>query len=406
MIEIEPVRAWGREERELPADVAAALAATGVVKVVPVDPPTRWQIETDSRVGIVVGDGWELRIRPKLAIPKLLFLLAYSLKPKGWQDAVTGMRQERDVVDALASGFAFHAGRAINQGLLRGYVAVEERRNDLRGRIRFGDQLARLPGLPLPLEVSYDDFTADIPENRLLRTAIERLLMLPRIAPQARARLLRLRAVLQEVSMLPDRRGAALPAITRLNKRYEAALVLGKLILDGTSLRQDRGRVATTSFLFDMNEVFESFLSTALREALERRAGGRVQLQYNGNYLDRGRILRLKPDITWWHGGGCRAIVDAKYKAIEDARFPNADAYQMLAYCIGFGVQRGFLVYARDSLDRSRLHEIQRHGYEIEVLALDVEQEPEELLRQVDGIAEKVTTSLPEDVIEAVAQPA
>jgi 5-methylcytosine-specific restriction enzyme subunit McrC len=403
LIEIEPVRAWGEEERELPADVAAALAATGVAKVVPVGSPTRWRIEADSRIGVVVGDGWELRIRPKLAIPKLLFLLAYSLQPKGWRDAVTGMREERDVVDALASGFAFHAERAINQGLLRGYIAVEERRNDLRGRIRFGDQLARLPGLPLPLEVSYDDFTADIPENRLLRTAIERLLMLPRIAPQARARLLRLRAVLQEVNLLPDRRRVDLPTITRLNKRYEAALVLGKLVLDGTSLRQDRGPVATTSFLFDMNEVFESFLSTALREALERRAGGRVQLQYNRNYLDDGRILRLKPDITWWHGGRCRAVIDAKYKALKDARFPNADAYQILAYCIGFGVQRGFLVYARDSLDRSRLHEIQRHRYEIEVLALDVEQKPEELLQQVDDIAEKIASFVPDDPTAGMA---
>ncbi len=403
MIEIESVRAWGQEERELPANVAAALAATGVAKVVPVDPPTRWRIETGSRIGVVVGDGWELRIRPKLTIPKLLFLLAYSLQPQGWRDAITGMKQERDVVDALASGFAFHAERAINQGLLRGYVAIEERRNDLRGRIKFGDQLARLPGLPLPLEVSYDDFTADIPENRLLRTAIERLLMLPRIAPQARARLLRLRAALQEVSLLPDRRRGDLPMVTRLNKRYEAALVLGKLILDGTSLRQDRGPVATTSFLFDMNEVFESFLSTALRKALERRAGGHVHLQYNRNYLDHGRILRLKPDITWWHGRGCSAIVDAKYKALEDGRFPNADAYQMLAYCVGFGVQRGLLVYARDSLDRSQLHEIQRHGYEIEVLTLDAEQEPEELLQQVDDIAKKIASSVTDDMIAGMA---
>ncbi len=403
MIEIEPVRAWGREERELPADVAAALAATGVAKVVPLDPPARWRIETDSRIGVVVGDGWELRIRPKLAIPKLLFLLAYSLQPQGWRDAITGMKEELDVVDALASGFAFHAERAINQGLLRGYVAVEERRNDLRGRIRFGDQLARLPGLPLPLEVSYDDFTADIPENRLLRTAIERLLVLPRIAPQARARLLRLRAVLQEANPLPDQRRVNLPTITRLNKRYEAALVLGKLVLDGTSLRQDRGPVATTSFLFDMNEVFESFLSTALCEALERRAGGGVHLQYNRNFLDHGRILRLKPDITWWRSGRCRAIIDAKYKALEDARFPNADAYQMLAYCIGFGVQRGFLIYARDSLAQPRVHVVKQHGYEIDVQAVDVEQEPEEMLREVDEIAEKIASSMMDDITAGMA---
>ena len=39
-------------------------------------------------------------------------------------------------------------------------------------------------------------------------------------------------------------------------------------------------------------------------------------------------------------------------------RFPNADAYQMLAYCTGFELPQGFLVYARDTQQRSRLHHI------------------------------------------------
>jgi 5-methylcytosine-specific restriction enzyme subunit McrC len=371
--------------------VADGLAATGVVKVVPIETPRRWQIEADSRVGVVVGDGWELRINPHLDIPKLFFLLGYSLRPDGWRDAVTGMAREQDVVEALASGFAAHAERAVEQGLLHGYVTLDERRNELRGRVRFGDQLARLPGVALPIEVTYDDFTPDIPENRILRTAAERLRRLRRVPQRARARLLHLSAALDQVTVLREHRRVALPRITRLNRRYEAALVLGKLILDGTSLRLERGRVVTTSFLFDMNEVFESFVFTALRESL-RRFGGTVDRQAPGALDTAERPgLPLRADVVWRKQGVVRAVVDSKYKSLfAGSSMPNADAYQMLAYCIGFGVPRGLLIYARDSLDQPRLHVVKRHGYEIDVQAVDVELSPDELLTQIDDIADNL----------------
>lgn len=391
MIEIDPVTAWSSQERDLPSEVAAQLNGTKAVTAVLVGPGDRWRLETNSKIGILVGDGWELRIRPHLEIPKLFFLLAYSISSSGWHDAVTGMSTEHDVVEALASGFAFHAERALDRGLLRGYVTVEERRNDLRGRIRFGDQLARLPGMPLPLEVVYDDFSADIAENRLLLTAAETLLRMRGIAPRARSRLLHLRAVLDEVNVLHERQRVAVPPITRLNSRYEAALVLGKMILDGTSLRQERGTTASTSFLFDLNEVFESFVYAALRESL-RRYGGTVDRQVAGR-LDTGAgpQLSLRADVVWRRRGEVKAVIDSKYKSLyAGSTMPNADAYQMLAYCIGFDVHRGFLVYARDSLGRPRIHEVRKHGYEIDVRAVDIEAKPEDVLRDIDRIADAI----------------
>ena len=395
LFEIDPLTAWAREERELSPDIAAALAATGVAKVIPLDTPGRWTVETESRVGIVVGRGWELRIRPRMAIPKLMFLLAYSRNPAGWADAIADMDTERDVLEALAAGFAIHAQAAVERGVLHGYIGVEDRLNHLRGRVRFGDQLARLPGLPLPVEVSFDEFTPDVIENRLLRTAAETLLAFPRIPSKSRSRLMRLRAVLENVTVIPDRRSAQIPPITRLNKRYEPALVLAKLVLDGVSLRQDHGRAPATSFLFDMNEVFESFVYAALREAL-REYGGSVERQAAGE-LDTAPTpaLRFRADVVWRSRGAVRAVIDSKYKPLSaGGTMPNADAYQMLAYCVGFGLRRGFLVYARDTGTEPRLHRVKRHGYEIDVEALDVELEPEKLLHQVDALATRIAAPL------------
>ena len=72
---------------------------------------------------------------------------------------------------------------------------------------------------------------------------------------------------------------------------------------------------------------------------------------------------------------------------------PNADAYQMLAYCTALRRRRGFLVYAKDSGERERRHVIRNSPYTLDVRVLDVESEPDALLAQVDELALAVATS-------------
>lgn len=368
---------------------ARELAAMRLVRVEPIG-EGRWRVASGSEVGIISGRDWELRIRPRLAIPKLLFLLAYSTRPEGWKDVESSFGEVDELLDALASGFAWHTEQALEGGILRGYVEIEERRNDVRGRVRFGDQLARSAGLPLPIELTYDDYTADVLENRILLTAAELLLRLPRVPPTARRRLLRVRALLDEVEVIHDGRAVSMPTITRLNSRYAGALTLAMLVLRGRATALKRGAVGSTTFLFDMNEVFESFVFASLQDAF-RRYGGRVN-RHHRDWLDEERGIRLIPDITWWRSRNeCGAVMDAKYKSLYDKRtMPNADAYQMLAYCIALGIRRGYLIYAKDSDERTRFHTIRRHGYEVDVRAIDVEQEPTEILRQVAAIAERI----------------
>lgn len=383
----ETVAAWTRERRELSAEHAAAIAETRVVTVEPTDEDGVWWVGTDSRVGVLVGDGWQLGIRPRLAIPRLLFLLAYSLRPEGWKETTALFGREDRLFDAVATGFAVHAERALRPGVLHHYVEVDEREQGVRGRIRFGDQIARQKGLPLPVEVTFDDFTPNVIENRLLRTATEILLRLPLVPASARSRLMWIRAALEDVEVLPDARRLEPVRVTRLNQRYEPALRLAELIVRASSLSAEHGQVSSTSFVFDMNEVFESFLTTRLAHAF-RRIGGWVERQRPAT-LAVG--LNMRTDITWRGASGLRAVIDAKYKSLVDNKtMPNADAYQMLAYCVALGLTRGYLVYAKDAGEAERRYRVVRHGYEINVRAVDVELEPEELLAQVDAIAHEV----------------
>lgn len=237
------------------------------------------------------------------------------------------------------------ARRALDQGLLKGYVTVDDSLAVLRGRIREADQLRRRWGQTIPLEVRYDEHTVDIAENQVLLAAVEFLLRTPQVGARHRAGLQRLRLQLSDVTA--PVRGGVLPSWTpsRLNARYVPALEVAELILAGWSFEQRVGDLVVTGYLVNMASVFEDFVTVALREALAP-FGGRSRLQY-GTYLDEGETVPVQPDFVWLEGGRPRIVVDAKYKAEKPAGFPQADLYQMLAYCTVLGLPEGHLVYAK-----------------------------------------------------------
>jgi len=348
-----------------------------------------WKVRADSRVGVLVGDGWEIRIRPRLDIPRLMFLVAYAVNQRGWKDILAPFEEERDEVAAIASGFSWHALRAVERGPIRGYRRRDERGDALRGRVRFADQVARGGGLPIPLEISYSDYTPDVIENRMLITAASLLLRMPRVAPIARRRLLHVRSRLHGSRVLHDWRGVRAPNITRLNEHYAPALALSERVLRDLSLSEKSGQLASATFVFDMNKVFEDFVTAAFTSSM-RKHGGAVRPQVGEYSLDEEAALRLRPDIGWWDGGRCLALLDAKYKAIDDGVLRHDDAYQMLAYCTAYGLDRGYLIYAKDSGAETRTHVVRNAGTKLVVRALDVRLEPEELLAHVDQLARLV----------------
>ena len=394
--------AWSKEAAELTVSEVAEIAQTGLVDVVAGSTAGEFRLVTNSRVGVASGDGWELRVRPKLAIPRLFFLIAYARDPNGWKDQSAFFEGADDLVDAIASGFAWQALNAVEGGLLRGYVEVEDRIPTIRGRLRFADQIARNATLPIPAEVAYDEYTEDILENRILKTATLLLLRLPRVPEKTRHRLLRLRSLLGYVSVIDRPRDTRFPLMTRLNQNYGHALRLAELIFQSASFDAARGEFAATAFAFDMNKVFEDFVTTALSEAFEQH-GGSLRAQFDRLSLDFAERLNLRPDLTWWVDGDCRAIIDAKYKAIDEGVMRNGDAYQMLAYCTAFNLSRGYLVYARDSGQEPRVHVIRHSGHEIHVEAIDVEKPPADVLAAIAGFAARLAEATPASVAAAAA---
>ena len=103
------------------------------------------------------------------------------------------------------------------------------------------------------------------------------------------------------------------------------------------------------------------------------------------HFEEAGQIL-LGPDVVWKLRGAPLAVVDAKYKAEKPAGYPNADLYQLLAYCTVLGLRRGYLVYAKGSEEAAH-HVVRRSGIEIVCHAIDLNTEPALLLEQMHNLA-------------------
>ncbi|MFE5967988.1 McrC family protein [Streptomyces sp. NPDC056463] len=383
----------------LPDVIGRTLAAGDMVEAAP-DPyiPGRWSLRAGSKVGAMtftspdIGTPVTVRVTSKVPVARLFFLLGYALIPEGiWRDGDVGLAGHRDLLPALAHAVERQIDRALRQGLLQGYRAAEESALVVRGRIRESEQIRRRFGATLPIEVAFDEFTTDIAENRILRAAVERLLRLPGVPGGVRRRLLHQRARLADADVLV--RGQPLPTWrpTRLNARYHQALQLARAVLDGTSVEHAAGGLRVDGFLFDMNKLFEDFVTVALREAC--RARGHVARLQDPHHLDEAAAIRMKPDLVLYEpGGAVGAVVDAKYKAEKRDGFPDADLYQMLAYCIALGLPEGHLVYAKGNAAHAA-HTVRHADIVIHQHALDLDQDPQGLLADLQEVADLLTST-------------
>lgn len=370
---------------ELTGGEYRALQQLGLVTVTPTVDPGCYEVVAGRKVGAVTVGERQLIVRPKITdLNRLLFLIGYAKDHRLWRDDQVDLIGADDLLPGIAEAFSRLASRAVDQGVLQGYRTVREALPLLRGRLLAGEQMTRLHGLPVPVAVEYDDFTVDIAENQLLLAATLRLLTVPRISETARRRLQRLRRTLSDVSVLS--RGAALPAWqpTRLNTRYHTALRLAGIVLAAGSFEHHIGDLRVTGYLFDMWRVFEDFVTVALAEALAT-SGWRCE-QQAALHLDDERQVPMRPDLLCRKDGVPVAVIDAKYKAERYDGFPNADLYQMLAYCTALGLGEGHLVYAKGNEPVS-VHTVRRSGIVIHCHALDLALWPADLLKQIDGLA-------------------
>lgn len=362
------------------------------LKVATVEPSgsSEWRISGVSKIGVLRLGDIEVRIEPKVPIANVFYLLSRGQQWGKWFDDSVQLGSVDDLYRVIAETFAAWCERILARGALRGYVGVRAAEPTIRGRWLVDEQIRRRGGIPLPAELSYDDFTADIPENQLVRAAVRRLLTMPALPAAVRARLRRSDRALADVE--PTRRGVAAPSISfdRRNERYRPLIALARLIHDDKSIEHRTGNVLASGFLLDLPRVFEDYIAAAVADAVAPYGG--VVLSQDARPFDRGGLATIKPDLIWVEGGRGRAVFDAKYKAEKPEGYPNADLYQALAYAVRLRLPSAHLVYAKGSAAPAR-YEIAELGKTVFAHALDLAKAPSSIEEDVRALVAQAATA-------------
>lgn len=382
-LRVEDVAEKGESRVALSPAQAARLQELKFCRVSPTPETGIWRITDVTRVGVVALDNVRLIVRPKTPLRSLIFMASYSGVQTDTRESSFDFEADRDLPSTLASALVRAIEDATNRGLLKGYVSVEETGTVIRGRWDIARQLKVRPGIPVPVELTYDDFTEDVPENRVLKAALRALVRIEQLPRPVLDKVGTALALFSEVSDLRSAGPAAPLAESRLNAHYQPALRLARWILEATSWAHAEGAGTGATFLLNVAKVYEDFVGRVLGATL-RPAGFDVDLQVSDWRLDTDGRVHLRPDIVISKMGHVVTVADTKYKVWgqNSGTPPNADVYQALAYAVTAGAPEAHLLYVSGDVEPRR-YRIAATGTTVVAHAVSLEGEPAQVLESV-----------------------
>ena len=384
----------GEKDQLVDLELAKVLQNFGVCQV---QLTSEGQLRTSnfSKVGFIRHGNSLIRIEPKISIRKVLQLISPTLEDVQILSEQVEISESDDWTHALTEFFISASNVALALGPLHGYRGVSEAANLVKGRIDFSRQLKRNPGRPIPIEIDFDEFSPDIPENRIILTALQVLLTRFPLDVDQRNRLFELQYVLAAVTPIEHHKRIPTVTLTSLNNHYGPALRIAELILGFQGLDADVGETSASSFLLDMERIFEKYLEN--RFSILSEEGSQIfRAQGSGESLDRGGLVGIRPDYLWFEGGKATGVADAKYKVfITKASVPNDDVYQMVTYCTRYGLHKGYLIYASSP----------NFSIDVEGSAITIEVRGVDLSLELPEIEEQIAALLDEVLCKTVASP-
>ena len=304
------------------------------------------------------------------------------------------------LLDVFIRHFCEELFAQLRKGALLRYVHREDNLPVLRGRLLIDRQLKLNSGHQGRLYCAFDELVEDNVYNQYIKCALQvvhgqaRSLAAKRSATELLYRFDGVRDRRQEECRdwkLPERRDA---------KRFESVFRQCGWFLRGLGQDVRAGDRRNLSVLFDMNRLFEDFITAKLRKET-RSCGFRVWAQGPQSSLvkegDTSRF-QMRPDITFIADGRALAILDTKWKILSEQKdkygISQADLYQMVAYGTRYRCPNLTLVYPKQE-------RIQRDRIEFRVP--DTEPEMRLTVRFVD-LARLVGKGLDAQLEEAVAE--
>ncbi len=300
-----------------------------------------YRIRAKNFTGIInVGD-LIINIKPKIGLNNLFFLINYCYKLPFRFDEEAPMEQSYEIFNYYIYLFANATKEIIRKGVYRRYLDKVENTIYLKGRLLIEQNIRNTIVDKTKNVCKFDEYTENVLENHILKYITKKLIRIvdnKEIKNTLRYNLLYLNAIDRSIKVTNNDFDKII--YTRLNKNYEYPLNLAKFFINNIFIKDILGSKRVSSFLVDMNKLFESFVFMALQEKLESSI---YKVVYQKSlFLDDSRKIKIFPDILIQKKGKASIVIDVKYK-IEN-NYINSDIYQLIAYCKRMNIRNGIIV--------------------------------------------------------------
>lgn len=250
--------------------------------------------------------------------------------------------QRMPLLEIFISQFLLSVSQLLKQGLRFDYVSEQGNLSFMKGKLMLSAQLRHNVVNRHKFCVDYDDYIPDSSANRLLHSALDKLLSL-RLSSENQRWLYELRFAFDgiplsrniesDISSLRLERGMA---------HYNEPLAWAQLILRGMSPSALQGNTKAISLLFPMEALFESFVAQTLPYELPPHL--KVQPQISTYSLVKHGLhdcFKLRPDllIQSRQPVQTKMVMDTKWKLVNSNEqkkslygLAQSDFYQMFAY--------------------------------------------------------------------------
>ena len=224
------------------------------------------------------------------------------------------MESPTNFYDIFALLTARHLLKELSLGIHHQYVVVNDNTRVVRGKVCISEQITRnMDRLDL-ISCKWDEFTPDIPLNRMLKCACSFLQSRVRDGNAFMA-LMNCITQLEDVSdidPLTALNGVISHRWNRATERFRPVFDLAKRLLQGIGHILSSADTSAFVFLLDMNKVFEEYVKASLEAYFDIGIDCQERIGYLFTDISNGRIEQ-KTDYLW-HKEGKPWIGDAKYK--------------------------------------------------------------------------------------------
>lgn len=288
------------------------------------------QVRVAEAIGLVGVGPKSWTVDPKIPADHLFYLLQRAQVLPATSTQSAELASGKHLWHLLYDWFLTSCEAVVRADLAKGYTRTKSELPFVRGSLDAVSMTRSfLRGRPQAV-CTFEDFTADIALNRMLKSALLHGIRTGALGKDAARRTRRLLARFSEVSTASAQDFRV--TLDRPTRRYRDALPLARHILEGKLRELQVGDARAWCFLWRTPEAVEAGIRNVLADGLKDVvAVARTSRTFSP--------LQFTPDLTFKGFG----VGDVKY-SLDKGSWRRADVYQLLAFATAHECSNALLV--------------------------------------------------------------